>query len=260
MIVLLATMLAMGLTARLGFWQLDRAQQKLALQDERESRRALPALSAADLPLTIAAAKGQDQRPVRVEGQWWPEATVYLDNRPMGRAVGLWVLTPLRLADGRVLLVQRGWIPRDIRDRTRIAPYETSPGTVGVRGRLSLAPSRLYELGGSDNGRIRQNLDIESFRAELESGFPGSSKALLPYLLVQTEAEAPPPPKMPPLSSASSAQEKVALRRDWPEPAGDVHKHWGYAFQWFGLCTLIAILYVWFQFVQPRRKNSRPAA
>ena len=40
-----------------------------------------------------------------------------------------------------------------------------------------------------------------------------------------------------------------------------VDKHYGYAFQWFGLCGLIALLYVWFQivrrFIRPR---SHPAA
>ena len=47
---------------------------------------------------------------------------------------------------------------------------------------------------------------------------------------------------------------KLQVLRQWPRPAADVHKHYGYAFQWFGLCALIAILYVWFQFIQPRRR------
>jgi surfeit locus 1 family protein len=40
--------------------------------------------------------------------------------------------------------------------------------------------------------------------------------------------------------------------------ASGVAKHHGYAFQWFGLSGLIALLYVWFQIVQPRRQK-RPA-
>ena len=42
--------------------------------------------------------------------------------------------------------------------------------------------------------------------------------------------------------------------RDWPAPATDVHKHHGYAFQWFGLSTLFTLLYVWFQIIAPRRR------
>ena len=37
-------------------------------------------------------------------------------------------------------------------------------------------------------------------------------------------------------------------------PAADVHKHYGYAFQWFALCALIVGLYVWFQLIRPRRR------
>mgnify|MGYP000679766094 CR=1 FL=1 len=51
------------------------------------------------------------------------------------------------------------------------------------------------------------------------------------------------------------------LLRDWPVVGAGVEKHYGYAFQWFGLCGLIALLYVWFQivrrFIRPR---SQPAA
>jgi len=46
------------------------------------------------------------------------------------------------------------------------------------------------------------------------------------------------------------------LQRDWPRITADVHKHHGYAFQWFGLCTLAGVLYVWFQFISPRRKRT----
>jgi len=39
-----------------------------------------------------------------------------------------------------------------------------------------------------------------------------------------------------------------------------VDKHYGYAFQWFGLCGLMALLYVWFQivrrFIRPRSQSA----
>ena len=44
------------------------------------------------------------------------------------------------------------------------------------------------------------------------------------------------------------------LLREWPEAASGAPKHYGYAFQWWALSALIAILYVWFQFIAPRRK------
>ena len=47
------------------------------------------------------------------------------------------------------------------------------------------------------------------------------------------------------------------LRRDWPEPTTGVDKHYGYAFQWFGLCALIALLFLWFQVVRPFYRSRR---
>jgi surfeit locus 1 family protein len=40
------------------------------------------------------------------------------------------------------------------------------------------------------------------------------------------------------------------LMREWPAINSGVDKHYGYAFQWFGLAALITILYVWFQIVR----------
>ena len=49
------------------------------------------------------------------------------------------------------------------------------------------------------------------------------------------------------------------LLRDWPVPASGADKNYGYAFQWWALCAVIFILYVWFQFIAPRRR-ARPHA
>jgi hypothetical protein len=40
------------------------------------------------------------------------------------------------------------------------------------------------------------------------------------------------------------------LLRDWPQINAGVQKHYGYAFQWFGLSVLVVLLYVWFQLVR----------
>ena len=55
---------------------------------------------------------------------------VYLDNRPTddGR-VGFYVMMPLKLASGVVVMVNRGWLPRNFEQRTNIAAYQTpEPG------------------------------------------------------------------------------------------------------------------------------------
>jgi surfeit locus 1 family protein len=136
--------------------------------------------------------------------------------------------------DGRAVLVQRGWLPRDVNMRTRIDDPPPPAGEVRIEGRIAPPPARLFEFEGADAGRIRQNVDTEAFARE-------TGLRLLPLSVVQT--------------GPATAEDK--LLRQWPAPTTGVAKHYGYAFQWFGLSTLVVILYVWFQLIQPRRQRRR---
>ena len=231
----MAALAAMALTLGLGFWQWGRGQQRLALQASLEARQALPALEADALLAPKAAAPASDllHRQLVLRGQWLAERTVYLDNRQMQGRPGFYVLTPLQLAGrSEVVLVQRGWIPRDFQDRARLSQVTTPSGEVTLTGRIALAPARLYEFAGAESGPIRQNLGLDSFRAE--TGLP-----LVDGSVVQ----------MGPPSEG--------LLRDWPVAASGADKNFGYAFQWWALSALIFILYVWFQFIAPRRRAAR---
>ena len=219
---------AMALTASLGRWQLSRAAEKEALQAAIAERQRLPALDGASLAQALSDDQAREllHRAITLRGQWLADRTVFLDNRPMARQTGFYVLTPLRLTGSdRVVLVQRGWAPRHQVDRSLLPPVQTPTGEVQVSGRIAAHPPRVYQLGQEQGGAIRQNLDLDAWRAE--TGLP-----LAPVLVVQTGA-------------ASDG-----LQRDWPEAASGVEKHYGYAFQWFGMAALIVILYVWFQIVR----------
>lgn len=227
----LATLLTMAVTAALGLWQLDRAAQKRNLHASIDERAALPAWSEADV-LRMADPDAGLHRAVRLSGEWVPNATLFLDNRQMEGRPGFYVITPLRLAGStQAVLVQRGWVPRDFEDRSRVPAVVTPEGAVGVEGRLAPPPGKLYELGKAGAGLIRQNVDLEALTQEW--GVP-----LLALSVVQT------------------GDADDGLRREWPVVAAGVQKHQGYAFQWFGLCALAGFLYVWFQFISPRRKRS----
>ena len=229
-LLLVATLLAAALTARLGFWQLDRAAQKIALQAAIEAEAQRPAIANAELGGT-----GQLHRRVALRGSWVVERSVWLDNRPMDGRVGFFVVTPLRLAGrSEAILVQRGWAPRNQADRNRLPSVATPAGEVEVVGRLAASPSRLYELGAGSPGAIRQNLDPEAFAVE-------SGLRLLPLTVVQT--------------AGSTTDADDGLLRHWAAPELGLHKHYGYAFQWFALCALILVLYVWFQLIRPRLRR-----
>lgn len=250
--LLLAAVLAVLLTARLGFWQIDRARQKLNLQARMQSRAELPSLAPADLARSLPQAEGQHYRRIQLRGRWLADATVYLDNRQMNARPGFFVITPLLLADGDAVLVQRGWVPRDFSDRTRLAALPTATGEVVVAGRIAPPPSKLFQFSGADTGPIRQNIDLAIFAAEIRV-------PLRPLSVQQTTAALPALPASDPAPAAADG-----LLRQWPAPAVDVGKHHGYAVQWFALAALITGLSVWFQLLWPliarhhARHHARP--
>jgi surfeit locus 1 family protein len=234
---LAATLIGVAATANLGAWQLRRAAQKIALQTALESRAQLPPLGDSQLALagqTAEVAELQHYRAVKLRGRWVPERSVFLENRQMQGRVGFYLITPLQL-DGRpdAVLVQRGWAPRNQLDRTALPNVPTPTVLVEVQGHIAPPPARLYEFSTAASGVIRQNLDLASFTTE-------TGLRLAPVSVQQDD-------------SASDAAD--GLMRQWPRPAVDVQKHYGYAFQWFALCALMAGLYVWFQLVRPRIKR-----
>lgn len=231
-LVTAAALLALAATLALGRWQLARAAQKETLQARVDAQANQPRLDARAL-LLLADPTSALHRGVMLRGHWIAQHTVFLDNRQMNARVGLYVLTPLRLeGSGAVILVQRGWVARNFIDRSSLPALSTPAGVVEIEGRMAPPPAKLYELGEAPSGPIRQNLELAHFSAE-------SGLVLLPVTVLQTD------------------QTGDGLLRDWPRVGSGVDKHYGYAFQWFGLSALIAILYVWFQivrrFIQARR-------
>ena len=239
LVATMATVLGVALTVRLGVWQLSRGHEKEALHAAILARQVQAALD------TVAVLKDktvftQLHQGVRLEGQWLPQYTVYLENRPMQGRSGFIVLTPLQLDKHTTVLVQRGWIPRHQQDRTLLAPIETPQGQVHVKGRIALGPSEVMDLGDKTNAivntttaqtarqsPIRQNLNLADYSHETGLSLVGT--------VLQTDANV------------------EGLQRNWPEITAGVEKHWGYAFQWFALAVVQLLLYFWYQWIKPYR-------
>lgn len=264
LVVTLAAVLALAATVSLGRWQLSRAAQKEALQARIDAQKLKAPLSQAEF-LALGEAAGEMHRPVRLRGLWLTAQTVYLDNRQMHGTPGFYVLTPFALEGSeQAVMVQRGWVQRNFVDRTQLGVVETPPGIVELTALIEPPPSHLFELGAKTaaapapaasaaapapsaagasapapgiqgSSPIRQNLDLEAFRAETQ-------------LPLRTD-----------VSLQQSGPASEGLQRDWPAPALGLERHYGYAFQWFGLSALVVILYVWFQFISPFRRARRRA-
>jgi surfeit locus 1 family protein len=244
-LVTAAAVTGIATTAALGNWQLMRAAQKQGLFDAIEAKRKLEPLDLSTQS-ALKTVANEIHRNVIATGQWLPAHQVFLDNRQMNGRPGFFVMTPFALASSSaVVLVQRGWVPRNFIDRSALPVVPTPQGTVSLQAVVALAPSRLFEFepagvssqaatahaGGASH--IRQNLSLSAFASE-------TGLALLPITLVQT-----------------TGAPGDGLKRDWPAAKTGIEKHHGYAFQWFGLSALITTLYVWFQLIAPRRRPQR---
>ena len=232
-LIALAAVAGIALATSLGFWQWGRGQQRTALQEAVAAREHGAPVTVSQL---LAAPDGDPalvHRPIALRGQWIAERTIFLDNRQMNAVPGFYVVTPLRIdGSSAVILVQRGWAPRNFVKREALPAVATPAGTVEVRGRLAPPPAKLYAFDAEEPGAIRQNLDLGRFRAE--TGLP-----LLALSVQQTGAAS------------------EGLLRQWPQAGSGAEKNYGYAFQWWAIAATIAILYVWFQFLLPRRRQAR---
>ena len=105
--VVLTILLSAGMIAA-GFWQYGRGLQKQAMQADRaRSSAAAPPGFLDDVSTPV---RGQSRR-VRLQGRYLADLGVLLDNQPHQGKPGVHAWVPVLLADGRRLIVDRGWLP-----------------------------------------------------------------------------------------------------------------------------------------------------
>jgi cytochrome oxidase assembly protein ShyY1 len=220
--------------AALGFWQLDRGAWKARLLDAW-------AQAASDAPRDYAASVGQRERlprredlatpssgaalplRVRVRGRWDASSNVLLDNQRLDDAVGVIAYTRFVPSDGATpLMVARGWLPLPADRKPPVLP---APGAapVEIAGLLVAAPATGMRLGTFDPGtaqapRLNTRLDLDALRADGPL-FDG---------VLQLDADQP----------DGFTRRWQALPNTLPP-----EKHRGYALQWFGLATAVAVIY-----------------
>jgi surfeit locus 1 family protein len=215
---LIPTLLALvmlPLLLGLGFWQLERAAEKELLLEAYERRTAAPPLQLAAAP---RVAEPLEHRRTVLVGRYDPAAQILLDNRIRRGRSGYEVITPLRLADGSAVLVNRGWVPLGASRAER--PLVPVPrGELVVRGVLK-APSEVYVPGWHDaQAEWPVVLQVDPQRVQARLGYP-----VWPLLVLL------------------DADEPHGFERGWVLLEMGPERHLGYAVQWFGLALTLLIL------------------
>jgi len=159
------------------------------------------------------------QKMVALRGEFLERYTVLLDNKLNRGRPGYHVVQPLRLADGRHVLVNRGWIAAPAH-REQLPHIRTPTGTHDVAGRaLEHFPLAYAPTGTRPTGRVWQNVEVPTFEA-------WSGLRLEPWVL---EQHSPFPD---------------GLARNWPPPDAGADMHRSYALQWYSLAGLSVVLFV----------------
>jgi surfeit locus 1 family protein len=222
---LLATLVAVGIGVSLGRWQTQRGDQKQAIQSRMQERQAAPA-ELLDRDVLQQDPRQREYRHVRLHGEFVPAWTTYLDNRPYNGVAGRYVLTPFKIAGSdRAVLVERGWISRDVADPAKVPVLPTPIGVIEIAGVLRLGAGHLLQLGAASvpqPGGFMQNLDIGAYAN-------ASGLSLAPFVIEQ---------------GVDAGNAGDGLVRDWPAPSLGIERHRGYAVQWYALALMAVIFFV----------------
>jgi len=224
----LLTAAGVALTVALGFWQLNRASEKQALQNRIDDyAKAAPITIGRDVvePAQVLL------RRVQVRGSFDARHAVFLDNRVYKQQVGYQVVMPLRIGSSdKFVLVNRGWIAAGA-ERTRAPTVKTPDGEITVHGTATPFSERYLELSSKiAEGNIWQNMVLERYRQ-------ATRLDVQPIMIQQIEVGEP-------LNDG--------LVRDWPPVDLKRNTHLAYAVQWFALA---AAIFIYYMVVNVRRKS-----
>jgi len=232
--ITLGAVLLCALFVRLGFWQWTRG-------NAREAEWSKFSQGAGDA--VALGARGIEQVPrfqrVTLVGRFEAEHQFLLDNRTNNGNPGYEVLTPLDRPDGRIVLVDRGWVPfTGSRSRLPNVAFQEA-GPVKVTGRSDDLPSSGLAMGRAAPAKEGGWPKVTSYPTMSELSAVMGGQALEPRIVLL------------------DPQEPNGYVRDWRPPGMQPVRHWSYAIQWW--CFAAATIVFW-AVIGRRRAGDRSRA
>jgi len=229
--VLLAVVAA---CVRLGFWQLDRLQQRRALNAHVAARLQAPALPGAG---ALADTAGSLFRHLELSGRYDHPRSIVIPGRSLQGVPGVHLLTPLVVGPHEAVLVNRGWVPAADGATIPLDSFPVLPlggQEVRVSGLLlplpvSSRPAAAAGAGDSGFRRVWYHLNQRALQAQFPYHLAAAQLQLLP-----AAGETGFPTRLPP-------------------PELNEGPHLSYAIQWFSF-ALIGII-GWFALVFRSRRG-----
>lgn len=216
-----ATILVIGLCVAAGNWQRSRLHDKEALRAQFEQGEAAAPLHADQLPGEDAHWGALRYRPVELAGRFDADHQILLDNKVEAGRIGYHAVAPFRLADGRMVLVDRGWVPQG-RSRADVPAAPPPAGAVTLRGWINWPARGYLELRPEVTaGAVWQHVDLPRFAA---------ATGLRPLPIV--------------IEQAAPAVAGDDLLRVFPAPDFGIDTHRIYMVQWYAFAGLAGIFWL----------------
>lgn len=220
--------LLLPLLVVLGFWQLERAEQKRVLLTSHAARQQAAPISLAELEQQRVPAHTR----IRLQGQFDAGHSLLLDNRQRHGQVGVELLQPFYdQPSGLWLLVNRGWLPWP--DRRTPPQFSTPEQPLELVAQVYLSPGAGFQLqadpAGKDWPRLITLVEPERLWQQLGRG----------GLAYEVRLEPGP----------------AAYLAEWPVVAMSPDKHTGYAVQWFALAAALCGLYLYLGWRNAREQH-----
>src|SRR5262245_8615936 len=221
-------MVAFAVVAGLGFWQLQRLQWKEGLIAKIEARTKAPPIGLEDAAAIAAQGVDPSYYRVRVSGCFDHAKERYLFALSDEGRAGWHVITPLETEHGETVLIDRGFVPDNLKDPASRAKGEVE-GVVAVTG-IARLPDR-QGLFTPDNEPEANRWFWRDADALARSMFPGEAVRVAPFFLEAERGETP-----------GGWPEGGPTRLDLP------NNHLQYAVTWFLLAAALLgayVAYVW---------------
>lgn len=240
----LLVIVGIGVTIRLGFWQLDRNSSRQAEIRQLQTVQSLPELDLNSQPRPINLSS-MEYRLMKVTGQYDFEHQVVLRNQARSRMTGTdpgyALLTPLIMEDGSAVLVNRGWIPLEYNAPESWHQFD-EPGTVTINGILRTSLEK-GEMGSAlvdpTLTPVESHLDFWNF-----ANLPRLQEQL-PYPILNIY-----------IQQAPGSDSESLPYRHIDQPDTDPGDHMGFALTWFSFAGLLIVGYpIWLH----RQKKSSPS-
>ncbi len=213
-----------------GLWQLDRLDQKRDRNAAIGARSEQPVADVRELGpdddyRSTTTAKALEYRTATLTGTYLADDEVLAGQPSRGGEPGSWVLTPLRLDDGTLVAVNRGWIPNGGRYDEVPDAYRAPAGEVTVTGLVRMSEARGM-IGRTDppEGTLPElaRLDVVRLDAQVDG-------ALLPFYVQLLDQD-------PPVGEGDPQPMEPPELGEGP--------HLSYAIQWFTFTGLTIVVYV----------------